>query len=140
MKALILLTFLIPKLYATTGNDIKKLCYIKPCEIKADFDGDGKKDLATLVQNNKAEKGIQIKFANKKTALVGAGEVIGNGGSNYDWMDHWEIYHGKITPGPTESEKIKSVKGDSLYLAKTNSASGIIYWDGSAFNWIQQGD
>ena len=140
MKCFILLVFFFQSICAASNKDIKSLCYIKPCEIKGDFDGDKKIDSAILVQNKIGEKGIQIKFANKKTSLLGAGIVIGNGGSNFDWMDHWELHQGKIDPGPTEKEKQKSPKSDSLYLAKTNSASGIVYWTGSEFNWIQQGD
>lgn len=125
---------------SANAGTIKDVCYIKPCQIKGDFDGDGKIDRAVLVQDKIGNKGIEIRFANRKTVLIGAGEVIGNGGLNFDWMDHWELYRGKIVPGPTETEKIKSIKGDALYLAKTNSASGVVYWDGSQFHWIQQGD
>ncbi len=125
---------------SANAGTIKKVCYIKPCQIKGDFDGDKKIDVAVLVEDKIGNKGIEIRFSNKKTALIGAGETIGNGGLNFDWMDHWELHHGKIVPGPTEAEKVKSIKGDSLYLAKSNSASGIVYWNGSEFDWIQQGD
>jgi opacity protein-like surface antigen len=131
----LLLSFLAP---AAEARVVKK-CYIKPCEIKGDFNGDGKIDRATLVENGDGQRGIQIKVADGKIFVIGAGNAIGSGGANFDWMDHWEIHHGAIQQGVDEGKPPK-VKGDSLLLEQTNSASGIVYWNGSGFAWYQQGD
>jgi hypothetical protein len=32
------------------------------------------------------------------------------------------------------------LKGDAIMAIKTESASGLIYWNGSKFEWCQQGD
>lgn len=119
---------------------IRKNCYIKPCEYKGDFDGDNRTDLAVLITNKDGKKGIEISFANKKTAFIGAGEPIGNGGATFDWMERWTLHKKKIEQGATESKKPPTPKGDSLLLEKINSASGLVYWDGFKFQWYQQGD
>jgi hypothetical protein len=118
---------------------VVKKCYIKPCEIKGDFGGNGKIDHATLVEDSDGRRGIRVKMANGKSYVIGAGNAIGSGGANFDWMDHWEIHHGAIQQGVDEGKPPK-VKGDSLLLQQTNSASGIVYWNGSDFEWYQQGD
>jgi hypothetical protein len=74
-------------------------CFIKPCEIKSDFDGDGKSDRAILVKDKNGKKGIEFRFANKKTIVIGAGKSIGNGGDDFSWMDHWETQEGAIKQG-----------------------------------------
>jgi hypothetical protein len=54
-------------------------------------------------------------------------------------MDHWELHKGLIEQG-ADQKKTPKAKGDSILLEKTESASGIVYWDGSEFGWYQQGD
>lgn len=117
-----------------------KDCFITPCEIKGDFDGDKKIDVATLVVDKKGRKGVQITFSNKRTVVLGAGASFGNGGDNFDWMDRWSLHKGNFEQGATTSKKPPAAKGDSLLLEKVESASGIAYWNGSKFNWYQQGD
>ena len=126
-------------LTAHASPNFKKSCYIKPCEIKGDFDGDGKKDLAVLVQNNRGLKGIEIRLA-KKTIRLGAGESFGNGGLNFDWMDHWELRHQKPESVLTKKTQVRAVVADSLFVEQSHAASAIIHWDGTQFEWIQQGD
>ena len=112
---------------------------MKPCEIKGDFDGDGKQDRAVLVENG-SQKGIQFKFATGSTALIGAGENIGSSGADMEWMDHWHLYKGKIEQGATKTNPPPNTKGDSILVEKSASASGVVYWDGSKLKWYQQGD
>lgn len=55
-------------------------------------------------------------------------------------MDRWSLQKNKIEQGADESEKPPVAKGDALLLEKVDAASGLAYWDGSKFNWYQQGD
>ena len=131
--------FFLLALTAHAEASFKKSCYIKPCEIKGDFDGDGKKDLAVLVQNSRGQKGIEI-WLHKKTIQLGAGQPFGNGGLNFDWMDHWELRHQKSEPVLTKKNQGRAVVADSLFVEQSHAASAIIRWDGTQFEWIQQGD
>lgn len=140
MKLPILIICFVCSSAFAVGNNFQKNCYIKPCEIKGDFDGDKKPDSAILVVNKKGQKGIQFRFANKKIAVIGAGDTFGNGGDSFDWMDRWSLQKNKIEQGADESEKPPVAKGDALLLEKVDAASGLAYWDGSKFNWYQQGD
>ena len=55
-------------------------------------------------------------------------------------MDAWYVYdRGKVEQGAFE-EAPPTLKGDALMVINTESASGLIYWDGDAFAWYQQGD
>jgi hypothetical protein len=111
-------------------NPSETQCGLDPCEIDGDFDGDGKMDRAILF-TLKGKRGIHFVMGNQMTYIVGGGVPIGNGGDDLNWMDRWELHRGDIQP---------KVKGDSLLVEKTESASAIIYWNGSGFDWYQQGD
>lgn len=108
--------------------------YIEPAVIDGDFDGDGVKDQAFLVQESLAKKrGVAVAFGSKdgkggRVALLGSSVPFGNGGDDFSWMDHWE--------------KKKRGKRDALLLEKKDSAGGLAWWDASkkAFDWEQAGD
>ncbi len=103
-------------------------CYVSPCELQADFDGDGKSDSALLVRNKRGERGIRFQFANQKVVVLGAGRDFGNGGKDFAWMDSWKIVNSSKT-GPA-----------ALLVEKQESASALIAWKKNKFHWSQQGD
>lgn len=139
MKALAALLFPLSA-FAAAGSPYTVDCFIKPCELRGDFDGNGKIDRAVLVKNKEGQKGLQIELAGqKKPSIVGAGYNIGNGGNDYAWMDKWTLHKGTIAQGAGEGPP-PVVKGDSILIEKTKSASAIIYWNGKKFLWYQQGD
>lgn len=116
-------------------------CYLKPCKLEGDFDGDGRQESAVLVRNSEYQLGIKITFSTKKSHVIGAGQCFGSGGCSFNWMDRWTIVKDKkIKQGATELRSPPRSKGDFLLLEKINSASGIAYWDGKQFQWYQQGD
>jgi len=104
---------------------------INPYFLQGDFNGDGRLDLAVLIENRKtAEQGIALVHAGAANAIVvGAGRAIGNGGADFSWLDAWSI--SARTPG---------ARGDALLVQKLESAGGLLYWDGSSYRWRQQGD
>jgi hypothetical protein len=93
-----------------------------------DFNGDGKSDVALLIKEKTTTKvGIAIvEGGEREIKIVGAGKSFGNGGDDFSWMDVWSIRH--------------SGKVDRLYVAKSEAASAVIYWDGSKYKWQQEGD
>jgi hypothetical protein len=89
---------------------------IKPFYVCGDFNGDGKTD---------------------KVTVVGAGTAIGNGGDDFEWMDSWEVYS---KDRATAGKSIPKLHGDALLVSKSEAASGLIYWNGKRYVWLQQGD
>jgi hypothetical protein len=101
---------------------------LEPSFYVGDFDGDGALDVALLIKERATTKiGIAIiEGKGRKIKIVGAGKPFGNGGDDFSWMDVWSVRHtGKV---------------DRLYIAKNESASAVIYWDGSKYRWQQEGD
>jgi hypothetical protein len=101
---------------------------LEPSFYVGNFNGDGKSDVALLVKEKTTAKvGIAIvEGGERKIKIVGAGKFFGNGGDDFSWMDVWSIRH--------------SGKVDRLYVAKSEAASAVIYWDGSKYRWQQEGD
>ncbi|MBA2408143.1 MAG: hypothetical protein H0V65_09165 [Chitinophagales bacterium] len=116
--------------------------YINPFYIEGDFNGDEIIDIAVLTEEKKLTKrGIIICHANSKMFFVlGAGKTFGNGNDDFQWMDIWKVYREtKVELGVGETEII-NLKGQAIFVEKSESASAIIYWTGQNYKWYQQGD
>jgi hypothetical protein len=101
---------------------------LEPSFYVGDFNGDGKSDVALLIKEKSTAKvGIAIvEGGERKIKIVGCGKSFGSGGDDFSWMDVWSIRHlGKV---------------DRLYVAKSEAASAVIYWNGSKYKWQQEGD
>jgi hypothetical protein len=114
--------------------------HLSPFYLEGDFNGDGKRDTAVLVRERKTGKiGIAIVHSGRNDVfIVGAGKTTGNGGDNFDWMDSWSVYAKKDARGG--AGKGPRLKGDGLLVERTESASGLIYWNGAKYVWRQMGD
>ncbi|MBL8906059.1 MAG: hypothetical protein JNM20_05210 [Rhizobiales bacterium] len=113
---------------------------LNPYYVQGDFDGDGKADTAVLVAETASGKHGIAFILDRRIEIVGAGKSIGNGGDDFAWMDAWYVYpKGAVEQGAFD-EAPPVLRGDALMAIKTESASGLIYWDGSGFAWYQQGD
>jgi hypothetical protein len=112
---------------------------MNPFNLRGDFNGDGKIDIAALVKQRSTGKiGIAIiNAATDKVTILGAGAAIGNGGDDFEWMDSWEIYSKDRMAGRTNVPKLR---GDALLVSKSEAASALIYWNGKRYVWLQQGD
>ena len=113
---------------------------INPFYVRGNFDGDGSVDTAILVvEKASGKQGIAF-ILERGIEIVGAGKAIGNGGYDLSWMDAWYVYDkDKVEQGAFD-EGPPTLKGDALMAIKTESASGLVYWDGDGFAWYQQGD
>ena len=89
--------------------------HINPFYLHGDFNGDGRSDTALLIKERSSGKnGIAI-------------------------------YHGKSNRrGPVgkgaDGKAPPKLRGDALMVIKTESASALIYWNGTRYAWYQQGD
>jgi hypothetical protein len=104
---------------------------LNPFLQRGDFDGDGKHDLALLVEHTKTHK-IGIVFLHRgstKPQLVGAGKTLGNGGDSLDWMDSWQVV-----------ERTRAQRTEALLLEREGSGSGLIVFERGTYRWHQQGD
>ena len=113
---------------------------LNPFYQRGDFDGDGALDFAALVVETTSKKSgiVIVHRATTRAFVVGAGRTIGNGGDDFSWMDAWRVFEKSAVPRSTGAPPV--LKGDALHVIKTESASGLIYWTGTAYRWYQQGD
>ena len=115
---------------------------LNPFYLEADFNGDGAIDVAVLVKQRPTGKlGIAIIHGGKdKVAILGAGNGIGNGGDDFEWMDYWRVYPKSRVNRASNETTAPRLRGDALLVAKSESASALIYWNGKRYVWFQQGD
>jgi hypothetical protein len=114
---------------------------VNPFYLRGDFIGDGKADIAVLVKQRSTGKlGIAIiNGATDKVTIVGAGNAIGNGGDDFEWMDTWQVYSKGRAIHDAEGS-VPHLRGDALLVGKSEAASALIYWNGKRCVWFQQGD
>jgi hypothetical protein len=118
---------------------------INPFYLTGDFDGDGKSDYAFLVvRRHENKRGFFVILSSTHTTqILGAGKAIKYGGGNSDdlnfnaWvprrLKNIDLEDGGLSPQ-------RKARQDGILVSKVESASGIYYWNGKSFRWIQQGD
>jgi hypothetical protein len=115
----------------------------------ADFNGDLKPDVATLVKNKHNSKiGVLIvNHSNKEMYVFGAGKEIDNM-TDLNWIEIFKtIPKGEIVVpelvdeetgdllGPDESQNFKLI-GNGIYMSVTEThGGGIIFWNGKEYQW-----
>jgi hypothetical protein len=121
--------------------------WLNPFYLRGDFDGDGFPDYAVLVkQRSDGKKGKAIWLSstpNSGPKIVGAGmKSRTGGGDSDDWsfFDSWQVYGKRNVLQGAGDGKPPRLVGEAILIEKTESASGLLYWDGKQFRWYQQGD
>ena len=110
--------------------------FVNPFYQRGDFAGDGKADLALLIRQ-KATGRVGIAFVHRATGtvhVVGASTPLGNGGDDFKWLGAWRVENGSALV------EVSGARAEVLYVEKPESASALIYWDGSKYQWVQRGD
>jgi len=121
--------------------------WLNPFYLRGDFDGDGSLDYAILVKRRSdSKKGIAIWLSGKSSSgiiVLGAGTKARAGGGetdDWDFFDSWQVYGKRpVLRGVGEGKPPKLI-GEAILVERTESASGLLYWDGKQFRWYQQGD
>lgn len=108
--------------------------WLNPFTLRGDFDGDGLADCAvTARETGSGKRGILVVHRGDLAVhVLGAGEEIGAGGDDFAWMDAWRVRE------RSDAERIGT--RDALWVAKTESASALIWWNGARYVWSQEGD
>lgn len=123
---------------------------INPFYLRGDFDGDGIPDYALFVVNKKTKKrGIAIlRSTAKAVEILGAGGTKLSVGSDkepafvedFDWMDEWYVERKGNASTELGAEVAAKMRGEGLVVAKSESASSLIFWNGRGWVWVQMGD
>jgi hypothetical protein len=115
---------------------------LNPYYLRGDFNGDGRPDMAVLIERLSDKKqGIAIfHFGESTIRVVGAGRALNNGEDEFSWMDAWQVWPKMPVGQGVEEGPPPKLRGEALYVEKTESASAIIYWNGQKYLWYQQGD
>jgi hypothetical protein len=123
--------------------------YMNPFYLEADFNGDNKLDIViTVIEKNSKKKGFIIIHQNTNDYfIIGAGTKFGNGGDDFTWMDIWKLHRDlqahELTfkeNGDIDDSKDLLLKSTAITVEKSESASGLIYWDGEKYKWAQTSD
>lgn len=119
-----------------------------PTFYEADFDGDGKSDIAIAVKNKlKNDKsGIIFYLKNDTYFLAGAANGFGNAGDDFSWVDEWNIFNERKTyqitfkeDGDIDGEEEVLLKNPAISIRQSEGSGGLIYFNGEKFIWIHQG-
>jgi hypothetical protein len=123
---------------------------VNPFYLRGDFDGDGKPDYAVLVINKATKKrGIAtVRSSGTIVDVLGAGGTslrVGSGNGSYllddfDWMDEWYVERKRKVADELGSEVASAMAGEGMVVAKSESASALVYWNGKTWVWKQMGD
>jgi len=149
----------LPTWFVNSCRQLKLFRQYKPVDflnhafIQADFNGDGKIDVAALtIEKKTGKKGIIIIHAgNNQYFILGAGSSFGNGSDDFKWARGWKIHKEKFAYKTTfdksgdilGSRKFKLIRPAIFIYDEEDgepNSGGIIYWNGKKYIWIHQGE
>lgn len=118
---------------------------MNPFYLRGDFDGDGKPDYALWIKaKTGGATGIAIWLSTKhKFVILGAGSPFrfaGSTESNFDNLNVWQVYGKRSVERGVEAGAPPHLIGEAILVGRTESGSGLIYWNRKVFKWYQQGD
>lgn len=126
-----------------------RAAYLKPALLQADFNGDGRPDVAVPVTRRQTgSRGLLILHQGQAGA-----HVIGTGAASsadmlrtdFEWADYWQLYTKPTTSemvfdqdGGISGQRTVRLRRPSIEIGKEELGGGMIYWDGRRYIWIHQ--
>lgn len=121
---------------------------LNPNYLSEDFNGDTFKDIAIPIKETQTGKlGFAIIHGNtKEIYIVGAGKMIKNAlDDDLNYIDNWTINQEKEVTGFYEDENGElletdpiSLKSPSISIEMTELGGGLIFWNGTAYEYLHQ--
>ncbi len=113
---------------------------MNPFFLAGDYDGNGQSDAAVWIRNSRSkELGIAMFLRGQpKPTIVGAGTALYDRGEDYQSFDIWSLIpKGEVLESHWEDRQVK-LRGDAILVAKSESSSHAIYWDGKKISvyWL----
>lgn len=125
-------------------------CQLSPNILQYDLNSDGVSDIAMFVtKKSDGKTGILflINGQEKQYFLAGAGNPFGPGDNDYEWADKWRVFEEKVTyemtflpNGDIDGTQEVILQNPALSIREDEGSGGLIYYNGSKFVWIHQGD
>ncbi len=134
---------------AGLNKTFERKAYAKPGFLQADFNGDGKIDVAILVARLATRsRGIIILHQGQAVPHVLGTSLNTNQGiikGDLSWVNHWRLYRGPRTDevlfnpdGDLLDTRTVRLKRPTIELTKEEQGGGMIYWNGKRYIWIHQ--
>lgn len=116
---------------------------MSPSSIRGDFNGDGRRDYAFLVQEKSTQKfgfvifhGRGAQSLHSQITLIAAGKTIADLGDNIQWANFWRTYPRNDAQGEVEKKVLVPIlKADAIHIEKKGKRRGLLYWDGKKYVW-----
>jgi hypothetical protein len=134
---------------AGLGKTFDRKLYAQPGFLQADFNGDGKTDVAVLVaRRTTGSRGLIILHQG-----LAQHHVLGNGPNthretihgDFSWVDHWRIYTKPTTDevtfeasGGILGSRVVKLRHPTIEITQEEVGGGMIYWNGQRYTWIHQ--
>ncbi|GAA5024532.1 hypothetical protein GCM10011506_08220 [Marivirga lumbricoides] len=120
---------------------------LNPLNLQADFNGDGKLDIAVPIMEIKTGK-VGFAIIHRKSNevhILGAGTKVKNGVSDdMSYIDLWKVNVEKVNEAGLGENTGTGEKGElilenpSLQIEKSEVGGGQIYWDGNEYAYFHQ--
>ena len=108
-----------------------------PPYLDGDFDGDGVRDAAVLVEHRATGKmGVAIVGSRtRRVTILGAGSGSA-GPEDLSWIDRWDVFHKGVTYDLTIQDRPGIQLGaDALWVGRQDSLSAFYVWTGANYVW-----
>lgn len=112
-----------------------------PLYLETDFNGDGIIDIAIPIFEIKTEKNgfAIIHGKTKEVYIIGAGTEVKNGLSDdMNYINLWNINRKRKNEPGVDNDKPLIISNNSLEIRKSEVGGGIIFWNGTEYEYFHQ--